>query len=46
LIQLGAVIADADASLPVLADPASHVSLRALITSRHLARASLSPARS
>jgi hypothetical protein len=46
LIQLGVVIAAADALQPISADPTSHVSLRALVTSRHLARASLSPARS
>jgi len=46
LIQLGAVIAAAEASQPVPAAPASRVSLRVLIASRHLARASLSPERS
>ena len=46
LFQLGAVIAAGDLSQPVLCDPTSPVSLRALISSRHLARASLPPARS
>jgi len=46
LIQLGAVIAASDVSQPILSDPTSPVSLRALISSRHLARAALSPARS
>jgi hypothetical protein len=46
LIQLGAAVAVAEASQPVLAEPASRVSLRALVTSCHLARAALSPARS
>jgi len=46
LIQIGTVIAAGDVLPPILSDPASPVSLRALISSRHLARASLSPARS
>ena len=46
LVQLGAAIAADNAPRPVSFDPASPVSLRALISSRHLARASLSPARS
>jgi hypothetical protein len=46
LVQLGAAIAADNVPWPVSFDPASPVSLRALISSRHLARTSLSPARS
>jgi len=46
LIQIGTVIAAGDVLPPILSDPVPPVSLRALISSRHLARASLSPARS